>query len=76
MVFGSRDLINEVLDAISKEFEIKHMGPMKKYLGFELEINKTTKEIFISQPKSIAKIKENFSDLLTGRVLKVKYNII
>jgi len=71
VVFGLRETINEVLNAIAKEFEIKRMGQMKKYLGFELEILKNSKELFITQPKSISKIKENFGSLLTGREAKI-----
>jgi len=52
VIFGTRKIMDVVLDQISKEFEIKRMGPMKKYLGFELDLLKTTKEIFITQPKS------------------------
>jgi hypothetical protein len=40
IVFGHKKNIDSVLEGIAKHFDIKKLGPVKKYLGFELVLDR------------------------------------
>jgi hypothetical protein len=41
-------LVNRIRDGLKAKFELKEMGEVKRFLGFDILRNRTTKKIFIS----------------------------
>lgn len=46
-------MINNVRDEIAKQFELKELGPVKCFLGFEVIRDRVQRKIFVSQESYI-----------------------
>jgi Reverse transcriptase (RNA-dependent DNA polymerase) len=71
LIIGTPNLIQTVLKALAKEFQIKDMGPIKNFVGCQILINRERDTIWINQPKFIQNLELNFRTLVTtDRVFK------
>ena len=70
-VMGSKEVIKEVISALSEMIKVKPLGPLKHFVGCHLtEIGKKD-TMFIHQPKLIKHLHETFDELVkTERVYK------
>ena len=46
-------VINNVRDQIAKQFELKELGPVKRFLGFDVICDRAQRKIFVSQESYI-----------------------
>ena len=63
-IVASKEVIEEIIEALGKEFKIKRLGPMHEMIGCTLTISKDGKTLWITQPKLIKHMKELFLDEL------------
>ena len=56
-----KDIINNFINSLSKYFNLKNLGPIKDYLGIDIELNHNKGYIKLSQAKYINKILEKYS---------------
>ena len=68
-IIGSKELIKEVLSALSKELIVKSLGPLKNFVGCHLIRSNDGKSIFIHQPKLLKHLEETFGQYVTGNKL-------
>jgi hypothetical protein len=64
-IIGTPSIIEEVLKALSKEFEVKDLGKMEYFVGCHIIENSKHDIIWINQPKLIKNLEENFGNLIT-----------
>ena len=57
----STDLIGEVRSLIAARFSIKDLGELRFFLGFQIERNRHTRELWISQRKYIQDVLARFN---------------
>ena len=70
-IIGADEVIAEVLSSLKKEFTVKDLGEMKKFIGCHLMENKAKDTIWIHQPKLLKHLEESFKPLMkTERVFK------
>jgi len=68
-IFGTPEVIESILKALSKDFKVKYLGKMEHFVGCHLIENETKDTIWIHQPKLIKNLKKSFGDLIkTERV--------
>ena len=65
-IIGTPEIIKEVLEKLSKEFQVKELGEMKHFVGCHIIENKSRDTIWINQPKLIKNLEENFRSLITS----------
>jgi Reverse transcriptase (RNA-dependent DNA polymerase) len=65
LIIRTPDLIKTVIKALAKEFKIKDLGPIKKFVGCQILINRARDTIWINQPKLIQNLELNFRTLVT-----------
>jgi hypothetical protein len=65
-IIGTPAIIKEVLQKLSKEFQVKELGEMKHFVGCHIIENKSRDTIWINQPKLIKNLEENFRSLITS----------
>ena len=59
-IVASKEVIEETIEALGKEFKIKILGPMHEMIGCTLTISEDGKTLWITQPKLIKHMKELF----------------
>ena len=70
-IIGTPQVIQDVLNALAKEFKIKDLGEMIHFVGCHLRESSDKKTIWIHQPKLIKHLKKEFKDLIiTERVFR------
>jgi Reverse transcriptase (RNA-dependent DNA polymerase) len=68
-IIGTDEVINEVMTALGKAFQVKDLGTMKHFVGCHIIDNKEKDNIYIHQPKLIKHLEEEFgSHVTTGKV--------
>ena len=65
-IIGTPAIIKEVLENLSKEFQVKELGEMKHFVGCHIIENKNRDTIWINQPKLIKNLEENFRSFITS----------
>jgi hypothetical protein len=70
-IIATPDVINEVLKALSRAFEVKDLGKMEHFVGCHIIENSRHDTIWINQPKLIKNLEESFGKLIqTERIYK------
>ena len=64
-IIGTPQVIQDVLNALSKVFKIKDLGEMKNFVGCHLVESADKKTIWIHQPKLIKHLKKDFKSYIT-----------
>jgi Reverse transcriptase (RNA-dependent DNA polymerase) len=68
-IIGTDKVINEVMTALCKTFQVKDLGSMKHFVGCHLIENEEENTIYIHQPKLIKHLEEEFvSYVTTGKI--------
>ncbi|HSN67551.1 MAG TPA: reverse transcriptase domain-containing protein [Fusibacter sp.] len=60
-VIGTKKVIKEIFEALSKDFKIKNLGKMEHFVGCHIIENNDKDTIWIHQPKLIKNLKLHFS---------------
>jgi Reverse transcriptase (RNA-dependent DNA polymerase) len=69
--FSTKDNIDKLIQALNKDFKVKHLGPLEHFVGCHVIENVKRDTIWIRPPKLIKHLKESYSDLVkTTRVYK------
>jgi hypothetical protein len=63
-IFGSKQDIKMVIEALSKHFVVKDLGEMKTFIGYEILTNRAKDTMYIHQPKLIQHLKDEFGSLV------------
>jgi Reverse transcriptase (RNA-dependent DNA polymerase) len=63
-IIGTPQVIRIFLAALAKEIKIKELGPMKKFVGCQIHINRARDTIWINQPKLIQNLELSFRKLI------------
>ena len=53
--------VNELKSLLSKEFDMKDLGPVKKIFGMEIHRNKKSKRLWLSQQGYVEKVLDKFN---------------
>ena len=62
-IFGTKEQVKEVLQALSKGFKVKDLGPLKHFVGCHIvQDTGIPGKIYIHQPKLIKHLEEQFGD--------------
>jgi hypothetical protein len=68
-IIGTDEVINEVMTALDKAFQVKDLRTMNHFVGCHIIENKGKDTIYIHQPKLIKHLEEEFgSHVTTGKV--------
>ncbi len=68
------DKLNEVINALKKEYGIHVLGVPKKFLGMQIEYSSDNTEIFINQKEVISSIAKEFNVTIDHHVLSPMQN--
>jgi hypothetical protein len=63
-ILGTRSTIQQILNALSKDFKIKQLGKMENFVGCHIIENPSKDTIWIHQPKLIKNLKGHFGDMV------------
>ena len=63
-IIGTEEVINQLIQALSKDFKVKYLGEMKHFIGCHLIHDKNKETIWIHQPKLLKNLKEGFEKLV------------
>ena len=62
-IFGIQEDIDKVLDLLSKEFTVKRLGKVEKFVGCHIIESKKGDTMWIHQPKLLQHLEHEFGDL-------------
>jgi hypothetical protein len=65
-IFGSKEDIKNIINALSVDFKIKYLGKLEHFVGCHVIENNKNDTIWIHQPKLIKNLKQNFERLITS----------
>lgn len=63
-IFGTPEVVKAVLKDLGTEFKIKHLGPIKNFVGCHVIENPQTNTIWIHQPKLLRDLKKKFGPMI------------
>jgi hypothetical protein len=67
-IFGTKEEIKQIIEALRKEFKVKDLGPLENFVGCKISHSLTdkVKTLGITQPKLIKHLEEAFQNELKG----------
>ena len=60
-IIGSKEVIKEVISALSEMIKVKPLGPLKHFVGCHIIRSADNKTIYIHQPKLLQHLEDAFS---------------
>jgi hypothetical protein len=64
-VFSTKENIDTLTKAISKDFKVKYLGKLEHFVGCHIIENQKKDTLWIHQPKLLKHLKETYSNLVT-----------
>jgi hypothetical protein len=64
-IIGTQESIQQIVKALSKDFNVKYLGKLEYFVGCHIIENSTKDTIWIHQPKLLKNLKENFGHLVS-----------
>jgi hypothetical protein len=64
-VFSTKENIDTLIKALSKDFKVKYLGKLKHFVGCHIIENQKKDTLWIHQPKLWKHLKEAYSNLVT-----------
>ena len=63
-IFGTPEVIKNVLKEMSEKLKVKDLGKMESFVGFQLVEDKKEETVYLYQPKIIKRIEQKFGHLI------------
>jgi len=69
-IIGTEEAIKEILEALSKSFKVKSLGPMEHFVGCHIIESSNKDAIWIHQPKLLKNLDKHFGNTVSsiGRI--------